>query len=179
MGSAVPYAIGAKFACPDRPVIALVGDGAMQMNGLAELLTVARYQHLWADPRYVTCVFHNNDLNQVTWELRAMGGAPKFEESQTLPDVSYTDFARSIGLGAITVDTPGQLGQAWDMALSADKPTVLDVRCDPEVPPIPPHATVEQLKSMTEAVLKGDPNAWHLLTMGLKTKAAEVLPSRR
>jgi pyruvate dehydrogenase (quinone) len=93
MGSAVPYAIGAKFACPDRPVIALVGDGAMQMNGLAELLTVARYQHLWTDPRYVTCVFHNNDLNQVIWELRAMGGAPKFDESQTLPNVSYTDFA--------------------------------------------------------------------------------------
>jgi pyruvate dehydrogenase (quinone) len=179
MGAGVPYAIGAKFACPDRPVIALVGDGAMQMNGLAELLTVARYQHLWKDPRYVTCVFHNNDLNQVTWELRAMGGAPKFEESQTLPDMSYADFAQSIGLGAITVDTPDQLAQAWDVALDADKPTVLDVHCDPEVPPIPPHATVEQIKSMTEAVLKGDPNAWHLLTMGFKTKAAEVLPSLR
>jgi pyruvate dehydrogenase (quinone) len=93
--------------------------------------------------------------------------------------MSYADFARSIGLGAITVDTPDQLAEAWDMALNADKPTLLDVHCDPEMPPIPPHATVEQITSMTEAVLKGDPNAWHLLTMGLKTKAEEVLPSRR
>jgi pyruvate dehydrogenase (quinone) len=178
MGAAVPYAIGAKFAFPDRPVVALAGDGAMQMNGLAELLTIARYRHLWADQRCVICVFHNNDLNQVTWELRAMGGSPKFEESQALPDVSYADFARGIGLGGIYVDDPNDLGKAWEQALSANVPTVLDVRCDPEVPPIPPHATFEQIKSMTEAVLKGDPNAWHLITQGIKAKAQEILPSR-
>ncbi|KFZ78885.1 thiamine pyrophosphate-binding protein [Amycolatopsis sp. MJM2582] len=179
MGSGVPYAIGAKFAHPDRPVIALVGDGAMQMNGMAELLTIARYRELWTDPRCVICVFHNGDLNQVTWELRAMGGAPKFEPSQTLPEVSYSDFALEIGLGGIAVDDPARLGEAWDVALSADVPTVLDVRCDPEVPPIPPHATFEQVKSMTEAVLKGEPDAWHLLTQGIKTKMQELLPSRR
>ncbi|MFC9256704.1 thiamine pyrophosphate-requiring protein [Amycolatopsis thailandensis] len=179
MGSGVPYAIGAKFAHPDRPVIALVGDGAMQMNGMAELLTIARYRELWADQRCVICVFHNGDLNQVTWELRAMGGAPKFEPSQSLPEVSYADFALEVGLGGIAVDDPTRLGEAWDVALSADVPTVLDVRCDPEVPPIPPHATFEQLKSMTEAVLKGEPDAWHLVTQGLKTKMQELLPSRR
>ncbi|MFD1049640.1 thiamine pyrophosphate-dependent enzyme, partial [Kibdelosporangium lantanae] len=112
MGPGVPYAIGAKFACPDRPVVALVGDGAMQMNGLAELITIARYRHLWTDPRCVICVLHNNDLNQVTWELRAMGGAPKFEESQTLPDISYANFARDLGFEAITVDDPDDLGPA-------------------------------------------------------------------
>ncbi|MFD8494538.1 thiamine pyrophosphate-requiring protein [Amycolatopsis sp. NPDC059657] len=176
MGAAVPYAIGAKHAFPGRPVIALAGDGAMQMNGLAELLTIARYQELWDDPRCVICVFHNNDLNQVTWELRAMGGGPKFEESQTLPDVSYADFATGIGLRGITVTHPDQLGPAWDVALSASVPTVIDVHCDPEVPPIPPHATFEQIKSMTEAVLKGDPNAWHLIKQGIKTKAQELLP---
>jgi pyruvate dehydrogenase (quinone) len=174
----VPYAIGAKFAFPDRPVVALTGDGAMQMNGMAELLTIARYRERWADQRLVVCVFHNGDLNQVTWELRAMGGAPKFEESQSLPEVSYADFARSIGLGGISVDDPARLGDAWTTALTADVPTVLDVRCDPEVPPIPPHATTEQLKSMTEAVLKGDPNAWHLVTQGVKTKLQELLPTR-
>ncbi|MEU9691796.1 thiamine pyrophosphate-requiring protein [Amycolatopsis japonica] len=179
MGSGVPYAIGAKFAHPDRPVIALVGDGAMQMNGMAELLTIARYRELWTDPRCVICVFHNGDLNQVTWELRAMGGAPKFEPSQTLPEVSYSDFALEIGLGGIAVDDPARLGEAWEVALSTDVPTVLDVRCDPEVPPIPPHATFEQVKSMTEAVLKGEPDAWHLLTQGIKTKMQELLPSRR
>ncbi|MEW2499751.1 MULTISPECIES: thiamine pyrophosphate-requiring protein [unclassified Amycolatopsis] len=178
MGPSVPYAIGAKFAHPDRPVVALVGDGAMQMNGMAELLTLARYRELWPDQRCVICVFHNGDLNQVTWELRAMGGAPKFEPSQSLPEVSYADFARGIGLGGIAVDDPERLGDAWTTALDADVPTVLDVRCDPEVPPIPPHATFEQIKSMTEAVLRGDPDAWHLVAQGLKTKVQELLPTR-
>ncbi|WP_431906291.1 thiamine pyrophosphate-requiring protein [Amycolatopsis thermoflava] len=178
MGPGVPYAIGAKFACPDRPVIALEGDGAMQMNGMAELLTIQRYHHLWADPRLVVCVFHNNDLNQVTWELRAMGGAPKFEESQSLPEFSYAEFARSLGFEAVAVDPPDQLGPAWDRVLSADRPALLDVRCDPEVPPIPPHATFEQIKSTTEAMLKGDRDAWHVLVEGLKTKAQELLPNR-
>jgi len=179
MGPAVPYAIGAKFAHPGRPVIALVGDGAMQMNGLAELITIKRYHGLWTDQRCVICVFHNNDLNQVTWELRAMGGAPKFEESQVLPDIDYAAFARGLGLEAINVDEPGQLGPAWERALSADRPAVLDVRCDPEVPPIPPHATFEQIKAATEAVLKGDPNALHLVKEGVKTKAQELLPGHR
>ncbi|WP_156756133.1 thiamine pyrophosphate-requiring protein [Actinokineospora pegani] len=176
MGPGVPYAIGAKFAHPDRPVIALVGDGAMQMNGMAELITIAHYRHLWSDPRLVVCVFHNNDLNQVTWELRAMGGSPKFEQSQSLPDVDYAGFARSLGLDAVTVDDPDQLGPAWDRALAADGPVVLDVRCDPEVPPIPPHATLEQVKSVTQAVLKGDPSALHLIAQGAKTKLRELLP---
>ncbi|AXB43771.1 thiamine pyrophosphate-requiring protein [Amycolatopsis albispora] len=176
MGCAVPYAIGAKFAHPDRPVIALAGDGAMQMNGLAELLTIARYRALWTDQRLVVCVLHNGDLNQVTWELRALGGAPKFEESQNLPEVSYADFARGVGLGGITVDEPDQLGPAWEQALASDGPTVLDVHCDPEVPPIPPHATFDQIKATTQAVLRGDPNAWRMAREGVKTKVQELLP---
>jgi pyruvate dehydrogenase (quinone) len=176
MGPAVPYAIGAKFAHPDRPAIAITGDGAMQMNGMAELLTIARYAPGWSDQRCVICVLHNNDLNQVTWELRAMGGAPKFEQSKTLPDVSYADFADSIGLEGITVDNPEALGPAWEAALASDRPTVLDVHCDPEVPPIPPHATLEQAKSMMESVLKGDPSALHLMVQGAKTKLQEFRP---
>ncbi|GHH46689.1 thiamine pyrophosphate-requiring protein [Lentzea cavernae] len=171
MGCAVPYALGAAFAQPNRPLIALVGDGAMQMNGMAELLTLRRY-----GIRCVVCVFHNNDLNQVTWELRAMGGAPKFEESQSLPDISYASFARSIGLQGIEINDPAQLGTAWETALAFDGSTVLDVRCDPNVPPIPPHATFEQIKDMTEAVLRGDPDAWDFMARGLKTKIQELLP---
>ncbi len=178
MGPGVPYVIGAKFAHPDRPAVGLVGDGAMQMNGMAELLTIARYAHLWSDPRCVVCVLHNNDLNQVTWEMRAMSGAPKFEQSQTLPDVSYADFARSVGLDAVTVTSPDELGPAWDRALAADGPVLLDVHCDPEVPPIPPHATFEQAKSAAEAVLGGDPEAFHLVVQGAKTKLQELLPGR-
>jgi pyruvate dehydrogenase (quinone) len=175
----VPYAIGAKFAHPDRPAIAITGDGAMQMNGMAELLTIARYAERWSDPRLVVAVLHNNDLNQVTWELRAMGGAPKFTESQVLPDVSYADFARGLGLEAITVRSPDELGPAWDRVLAADRPAVLDVICDPEVPPIPPHATWEHIESATQALLKGDPDAVHLVVQGLKTKVQEFLPGRR
>jgi len=178
MGCGVPYAIGAKFAHPDRPVVALVGDGAMQMNGLAELITIVKYHHLWADPHLTVCVLHNNDLNQVTWELRAMGGAPKFEESQTLPDISYADIARSVGFEAATVDSPEQLAGAWDRALRTDRPMLLDVHCDPEVPPIPPHATFDQIKAAADAVLKGDPDGWHLLVQGAKTKLQEALPGR-
>lgn len=176
MGPAVPYAIGAKFAHPDRPAIALAGDGAMQMNGMAELLTIARYRDRWTDPRLIVCVFHNNDLNQVTWELRAMGGAPKFEESQTLPDISYADVARCAGFTAIAVDSPDQLGDAWDRAFAADGPVLLDVRCDPEMPPIPPHATWDQLKDTASAVLHGDPDALHLMAQGAKAKVQEFIP---
>ena len=179
MGCAVPYAIGAKFAHPSRPVVALVGDGAMQMNGLAELLTISRYRDRWADQRLVVCVFHNNDLNQVTWELRAMGGSPKFEESQSLPDLSYADVARSMGLQAISVDSDDAVAGAWDEALAADGPVLMDVACDPEVPPIPPHATYEQMKELTSAVLRGDPNAWHLMYQGAKTKVQEFIPGSR
>ena len=147
MGPGVPYAIGAKWAHPDRPSIAFSGDGAMQMNGLAELITVSRYWQQWADPRLIIAILHNNDLNQVTWEMRAMEGAPKFAESQTLPDVDFAAFARSVGLTGINIDTVDGLGSAWEPALAADRPTVLDVRCDPNVPPIPPHATFEQAKA--------------------------------
>jgi pyruvate dehydrogenase (quinone) len=174
MGAAVPYAIGAKFAHPERPVIAFAGDGAMQMNGLAELITIQRYSAGWSNQCLVIAVLHNNDLNQVTWELRAMGGAPKFEESQTLPDISYAALARSIGLEAIEVEKPDAIGSAWDRALSAGRPVLLDVRCDPDIPPIPPHADFEQIKDVAEAIIKGDPDAAGVVKKGLKTKAQEL-----
>ncbi|MBB2992869.1 pyruvate dehydrogenase (quinone) [Mycolicibacterium iranicum] len=174
MGCAVPYALGAKFAHPDRPVVALVGDGAMQMNGLAELLTINRYRGEWDELPFVICVFGNGDLNQVTWELRAMGGAPKFEESQSLPAVSYAEVARAMGLDAMTVECEADVATAWDWALSTPGPTLIDVRCDPEVPPIPPHVTFDEMLKMTQAVAKGDPNARHLVYQTIKTKAAEL-----
>ncbi|MBM4588150.1 thiamine pyrophosphate-requiring protein [Rhodococcus hoagii] len=179
MGPGVPYGIGAKFAHPGRPAIVFAGDGAMQMNGMAELITVKRYWQEWSDPRLIVAVLHNNDLNQVTWEMRAMGGAPKFTESQSLPDVDYAAFAASLGLQGITVDDPDALAGAWDRALSADRPTILDVHTDPDMPPIPPHATWEQFKDATAAVLGGDENAWGFVKTGIKTKAQEFLPHRK
>ncbi|BBX26849.1 thiamine pyrophosphate-requiring protein [Mycolicibacterium alvei] len=179
MGPGVPYVIGAKWAHPDRPAIAMVGDGAMQMNGMAELITVAHYWRQWADPRLIVAILHNNDLNQVTWELRAMGGAPKFAESQTLPDVDFAAFARTLGLAGVNIDTPDAIGPAWDQALAADRPTVLDIRCDPDVPPIPPHATFAEAKATATAVLKGDENSWGFIKQGVKQKAQQYLPGTK
>ena len=179
MGPGVPYAIGAKFALPRRPAIALVGDGAMQMNGMAELITIKRYWQEWEDPRLVIAILHNNDLNQVTWEMRAMGGAPKFAESQTLPDVDFAAFAAGLGLNALSIKDPDQLAGAWRNALSADRPTVLDVYTDPDMPPIPPHATWDQFKAATAAVLSGDEDRVGFVKVGLKTKAQEFLPHNK
>ena len=179
MGPGVPYVIGAKWAHPDRPAIALVGDGAMQMNGMAELITISHYWKQWSDPRLIVAVLHNNDLNQVTWEMRAMEGSPKFAASQNLPDVDFANFARSLGLNGHNIDAPDALGPAWEQALAADRPTVLDIRCDPNVPPIPPHATFEQIKSMAGAVLGGDENTWGFVKEGMKQKVQQYLPGTK
>ncbi|OJU85390.1 MAG: thiamine pyrophosphate-requiring protein [Solirubrobacterales bacterium 70-9] len=176
MGAGVPYAIAAKFAHPGAPVIALVGDGAMQMNGLAELITIAKYRDRWPDQRLIVMVLNNRDLNQVTWEQRAMNGDPKFEGSQSLPDVNYAQWAEMIGLKGIRVSRPDDVGLAWDQALSADRPTVLDVVTDPEVPPLPPHISLEQAKAFTSAVLGGDPHSRRLITQSLRQKVAGALP---
>jgi pyruvate dehydrogenase (quinone) len=178
MGPGVPYGIGAKFGNPDRPVIVFAGDGAMQMNGMAELITIKHYWQQWDDPRLIIAVLHNNDLNQVTWEMRAMQGAPKFVESQTLPDVDFAAFAASLGLHAITVEKPEQVGPAWDAAFAADRPTLLDVHTDPNVPPIPPHATFEQMKDAALSMLKGDEDRWGVIKEGVKTKVQEFLPHK-
>ncbi|GES40834.1 pyruvate dehydrogenase (quinone) [Rhizobium sp. ERR 922] len=178
MGAAVPYAIAAKVAHPDRPIVALVGDGAMQMNNMAELITVTKYWREWSDPRMVVCVFNNEDLNQVTWEQRVMEGDPKFDASQRIPDVPYHRFADMIGLQGIFVDRPEALGAAWDEALTADRPVVLEVKTDPEVPPIPPHLTFEQMRNLTTALLKGDPEESGVIKGTLRQALSAILPSR-
>ena len=179
MGAAVPYAIAAKYAHPDRPVIGLVGDGAMQMNNMAELITVAKYWETWADHRFIICVFNNEDLNQVTWEQRVMEGDPKFEASQRIPDVPYHRFAELIGLKGIFVDRSEHVGGAWEEALAADRPVVVEVKTDPEVPPLPPHLTFEQVKNLTSALIKGDPNQSGVIRGTVRQVLSSVLPSRR
>jgi pyruvate dehydrogenase (quinone) len=176
MGPGVPYAIGAKFGHPGRVCIALVGDGAMQMNGINELITIAKYWREWRDPRLVIGVLHNDDLNQVTWEMRAMEGAPQFLPSQHLPDFPYAGFAESVGLLGIKVDRPDGIEAAWDRALAADRPAVIEFVTDPAVPPIPPHATWEQIKAAAESMIKGDSDRWDVMKEGIKLKAQEFLP---
>ncbi|MER7013513.1 thiamine pyrophosphate-requiring protein [Saccharopolyspora sp. NPDC000359] len=179
MGPGAPYATGAKFAHPDRPVVALVGDGAMQMNGLNELITMAHYWREWSDPRLVVAVLNNGDLNQVTWEMRAMGGAPQFIPSQRLPDVGYAELAQQLGLRATRVDDPGSVAGAWRQALAADRPCLLEFVTDPTVPPIPPRADLDQLEKVAGSLLKGDPEAWSVVREGVKAKVQEYLPGRR
>jgi pyruvate dehydrogenase (quinone) len=178
MGSGVPYAIGAKFAHPDRLAVALVGDGAMQMNGMAELITAAKYHRQWADPRLVVAVLNNRDLNQVTWEMRAMQGAPAFEASQSIPDVPYADVAHHFGLAGLRVESADKVESAWRTALEADRPFVIDFRTDPAVPPIPPHATLEQVEAAATAVIQGDPDRAGMIRQGVKAKIQEFLPGR-
>src|SRR3954454_19375716 len=179
MGAGVPYAIAAKFSHPDRPVFALVGDGAMQMNGLNELITIAKYRDRWPDQRLIVLVLNNRDLNQVTWEQRAQEGDPKFDASQRIPDFPYAAYAEMVGLKGIKVDDPDQVGAAWDAALAADRPVVLEAVTDPEVPPLPPHITLEQAKAMTQALLKGDPHAKGVVRQTLRDKVEELLPGNR
>ena len=178
MGPGVPYAIAAKFAYPERVAIAMVGDGAMQMNGLAELITISKYWQRWSDPRLVVLVLHNNDLNQVTWEQRAMEGDPRYDASQDLPDFPYARYAELIGLKGIRVDDPDEIGPAWDEALAADRPCVLEAITDPAVPPLPPHITFEQATHFAQSVLRGDSDRRAMVTASLKQMVGGLVPGR-
>ena len=178
MGCAVPYAIAAKFAHPERAVVALLGDGAFQMNGMNELITVSRYWRHWVDPRFVVCVFNNRDLNQVTWEQRVLGGDRKFEESQSLPDFPVAQFAELAGLEGICVDRPDQVGAAWERALAAERPVVIEAIVDAEIAPLPPHVTFEQAGNLAQALLAGDAEASGVARKALRDKLREFLPGR-
>jgi pyruvate dehydrogenase (quinone) len=179
MGAAVPYAIAAKFAYPQRPVIALVGDGAMQMNNMAELITVAKYWKEWSNPCWICMVLNNADLNQVTWEQRVMEGDPKFEASQEIPSVPYHRFAELIGLRGIYVDDAERMGSAWDEALRADRPVVIEVKADPEIPPLPPHITLAQAKAFASTLMTGDPEQGHMLRDTARQVLSAVLPGHK
>jgi len=177
MGAAVPYAIAAKFAYPHRPVIALVGDGAMQMNNMAELITIAKYWQRWADPRLIVCVLNNEDLNQVTWEQRVMEGNPKFAATQDIPNVAYHAFAEMIGLEGVYVDAPDALGPAWDRALVAGRPVVLNVKTDPNVPPLPAHITLEQARHFMFAMAGGDRDTMAVMKETARHVFSKLIPS--
>jgi pyruvate dehydrogenase (quinone) len=173
MGPGVPYVIAAKFAFPDRVAIALVGDGAFQMNGMNEMLTIAKYWREWSDPRLIVCVLENRDLNMVTWEQRVLAGDPKFEASQNVPAFQYAQFAESLGLKGLRVERPDRIGAAWDAALTADRPCVVAFRTDPEVPPLPPHITLEQAKKFMTSLLH-DPSRSQMLKNAMKEMFAAL-----
>ncbi len=179
MGPGVPYAIAAKFAFPSRVALALVGDGAMQMNGINALITIGKYWREWSDPRLIVLVLNNRDLNQVTWEQRVLAGDPRFEGSQSIPDFPYARYADELGLLGIRVDTPEAIGAAWDRALAADRPVVVEAITDPDVPPLPPHISLEQAKNFASAVWAGDAGALGYIKQTVKDAAETYLPHKK
>ncbi|HET9626913.1 MAG TPA: thiamine pyrophosphate-requiring protein [Kofleriaceae bacterium] len=168
MGPAMPYAAAAKFAYPERPVIATVGDGAMQMLGNSVLITIAAHYRAWKDPRLVVIVLNNGDLNMVTWEQRVMVGDAKFDASQNLPVFPYAKYAKLLGLEGIEVTVPAQIGPALDEALALDRPVVVEVHVDPEVPPLPPHVTFRQARNFASSIAHGDPHRWRMVQQAAK-----------
>ncbi len=176
MGPGCPYAVSAKFAYPHRPVIACVGDGAMQMNGNNVLLTVHKYWKEWSDPRFIVLVLNNQDLNQVTWEQRIMTGDPRAVVSQDLPEFNYAQYADSLGLHGVRMESPMEIGPGWDEAFHSDRPVVVDALVDPEVPPLPPHIKFEQAVSFWKAIFKGDPNKWHMMRQSFKDMVTTYSP---
>jgi pyruvate dehydrogenase (quinone) len=178
MGCAVPYAIAAKFAHPNRPVLAIAGDGAMQMNGLAELITIADYWRRWSDPRLVILVLNNRDLNLVTWEQRTLAGDPKFDAAQHVPDFPYARFAEMVGLRGMRIDQPDGLAAAWESAFLAEQPVLIEVIVDPDVPPLPPHITLEQAKKFAMS-LPHDSDRKGVIKETLRETMATLLPDKR
>jgi len=182
MGPGTPYAIAAKFAYPSRPVIAFVGDGAFQMNGMNELITIKRYEERLSDGPFVFCVFNNQDLNQVTWEQRVLAGDPKYPGTQWIPSIPYAKYAELLGFRGIYCENGDEVGDAWEQALGAVGPCVLEVKTDPEVPPLPPHITRMQAEKMAKAMVKGDPERVGVMEKSLRGKLAEFkesLPGRK
>jgi pyruvate dehydrogenase (quinone) len=173
MGPGATYPLGAKFAHPDRPVIAALGDGTMQMFGFNALIDIAKYWQRWSDPRLIFLVLNNQDLNQVTWEQRVLAGDPKLDASQNIPDFPYARFAEMLGFRGIRVDSPDRVADAWEEALAADRPVLYEAVTDPEVPPLPPHIRFEQAKQIAQALAKGDPNAMRIVKQSLKGKLQE------
>ena len=177
LGAGTPYAVAAKFAFPDRTVIACMGDGAMQMNGINVLITVSKYWKEWATPNWICLVLNNRDLNQVTWEERIQSGDPKTMSTQSIPDMPYHKYAELLGLKGIFVDDPDQVGAAWDEALASDRPVVLEAYTDPNVPPLPPHITLDQAKKFAMSVPR-DPERGSILRNVAREVLASVLPSK-
>jgi pyruvate dehydrogenase (quinone) len=177
LGAGTPYAIAAKMAFPDRTVIACMGDGAMQMNGLNEMITIAKYWKQWSNPHLIVLVLNNRDLNQVTWEERIMLGAGKTESTQSIPDFPYHRYAELIGLKGIFVDNPDLVAAAWEEALAADRPVILEAFTDPNVPPLPPHITLKDAENFV-SMIPSEPELGSVLKNTAKEVLAGVLPGK-
>jgi pyruvate dehydrogenase (quinone) len=178
LGAATPYAMAAKMAFPDRVVIAFIGDGAMQMNGLNVMITISKYWRQWSDPRLIVMVLNNRDLNQVTWEERIQLGVGKTESTQSIPDFPYHKYAELLGLKGIFVNDPEKLGAAWDQALAADRPVILECYTDPNVPPLPPHITLKDARNFM-TMTASEPELGSVLKNSARQILSGILPGSK
>ena len=178
MLAAMPYAIAAKFAHPGRPVVCTIGDGAFQMLGMNELLTIKRHWQSWEDPRFIVLVLNNHDLTQVSWEMREVGD-PRWDTSQLVEEMDYAGYAQLLGLRGIRVDKPEQVAAAWDEAFAADRPVLLDVHTDPNVPPLPAHISFDEAKGFLATLAKGDPAERAVMRNSLRAVGAELFANAK
>lgn len=173
MLAAMPYATAAKFTHPDRPVVCTIGDGAFQMLGMNELITVKKHWRQWADPRFVVLVLHNDDLSQVSWEMREVGD-PRWDTAQLVEDVDYAAYARLLGFEGITLTDPNEIDAAWERAFAADRPVLIDAHVDRDVPPLPSHISMIEAIGVAKSVLAGDPERGRMIKEGVRAVASEV-----
>ena len=177
LGAATPYAVAAKMAFPDRPVIGFIGDGAMQMNGLNVMITVGKYWQSWKDPRFIIMVINNRDLNQVTWEERVSSAKARRRSTQSIPDFPYHKYAELIGLKGIYCEDPEKIGAAWDEALASDRPVIMNMRADPNVPPLPPHITLKDARHFM-TMMEDEPELASVIKNSARQMLAGILPSK-
>jgi len=163
MLAAMPYAEAAKFAYPDRTVVCTIGDGAFQMLGMNELITIKKYLSRWSDPSFIILVLHNDDLTQVSWEMRTEDANPVWSTSQDVESVDYAGWARLLGFNGITVESDDDIEAAWDAAFAHRGVTLIDAHTSKNVPPLPPHITAEFAKNTAFALLKGDPDGFEVI----------------
>ena len=112
-------------------------------------------------------------------EQRAMEGDPTFSAAQDVPDFPYADYGRLLGLVGIRVPEPALIGQAWDEALAADRPVVLEMVTDPDMPPLPPHITLQQTRAYLSALLHGDPDSVGVVIASVKETWDSLFPPVR
>jgi pyruvate dehydrogenase (quinone) len=177
LGAGTPYAVAGKMAFPDRTVIACMGDGAMQMNGINVMITISKYWTKWSNPRLIVLVLNNRDLNQVTWEERIQLGEGKTESTQSIPDFAYHKYAELLGLKGIFINDPDKVGAAWDEALSADRPVILEAYTDPNVPPLPPHITLKDAKNFM-VMMGNEPELGSVLKNTAKELLSSIVPGK-
>ena len=177
LGAATPYALAAKMAYPHRPVIGFIGDGAMQMNGLNVMITASKYWRRWSNPRFILMVLNNEDLNQVTWEERVQLGDGKTPLTQTIPNFPYHEYAELLGLKGIYCDDPERIGAAWDEALASNCPVIMNMKADPNVPPLPPHITLKDAKNFV-TMMADEPELGSVIKNSAKQMLAGLLPGK-